>query len=278
MPSEKWNVKANVGINSPSTIGGINLLPREEIRCIYARIVPREMVDFFKLSPDLYDEQGNDLLTIACSPGGTTIEVSLYHQHGAPDPVLYGQLADTLNGQIHILFYAINDPHSPRFDVDRMPDGKATLFGTLYRNLQAEEGAMQAGLAPAQIRRGLRLLGACLASFEEFVKGLGHGMFFAEPLHYHNAVVFERHGLAYQQGRALMERIHNGFLPGGDLLTRLDGSTLFRSPQAASSLRLRSWAIYDGILGEPFRNVTMYRIVGKPADVNTCAAYPELVW
>ena len=139
---------------------------------------------------------------------------------------------------------------------------------------------MQAGLAPSQIRRGLRLLGESLACFEEFVKGLGHDMFFAEPLHYHNAVVFERHGLAYQQGHSLMERIHAGFRPEGDLLSRLDGSTPFRQPGAENSLRLRSWAIYDGILGEPFRNVTMYRMVGKHAGLNACTeqSCPGMTW
>jgi len=88
-------------------------------------------------------------------------------------------------------------------------------------------------------------------------------------LFYHNAVIFERYGFRYQKGRRLMERIEQGFQAGGDLLPLLDGSTPFRQPEAANSIRLRSWAIHDGILGEPFTNVTMYKESGKHAGVST---------
>jgi acetoin utilization protein AcuC len=90
-----------------------------------------------------------------------------------------------------------------------------------------------------------------------------------EPLYYHNAVIFERYGFAYQAGRRLMDRIQAGFQPGGELATRLDGSTPFRQPGAGNSIRLRSWAIHDGLLGEPFTNVTMYKRLGKHAAVST---------
>jgi hypothetical protein len=100
---------------------------------------------------------------------------------------------------------------------------------------------------------------------------LGHGLYFTEPLYYHNAIIFERLGFAYQQGRRLMERIQKGFSPAGDLIPLLDGSTPFRKPEAANHIRLRSWAIHDGILGESFTNVTMYKRVGKHAGVSTCS-------
>ena len=85
-------------------------------------------------------------------------------------------------------------------------------------------------------------------------------------------MIFEKYGFTYQQGRRLMQRIQNGFGPDGDLIPLLDGSTPFRHPEAAQSIRLRSWAIHDGILGEPFRNVTMYKQVGKHAGFSTCPA------
>ncbi|MCE7921358.1 MAG: hypothetical protein DYG85_17950 [Chloroflexi bacterium CFX1] len=98
---------------------------------------------------------------------------------------------------------------------------------------------------------------------------LGHEMYFVEPLYYHNAVIFERYGFSYQMGKRLMESIHAGFQPGGDLSSQLDGSNAFRKSEAAGSIRKRSWAIHDGILGEPFTNVTMYKRVGKQAGVVT---------
>jgi hypothetical protein len=193
----------------------------------------------------------------------------LYHQVGFPDPILYAHLADTINGQIQVLLYILNDPASPRFDVDRMPDGSPTQFGIRKRNIEAELAAMQAGLAPGQVRRGLRALHQATEAFEGFVTSLGHDLYFVEPLHYHNAVIFERYGYSYQTGRRRMNEIHSGFEKGGALVQKLNDSTPFRSSKAANSIRLRSWAIHDGILGEPFTNVTMYKRVGISANINT---------
>lgn len=251
---------------APSTIGGINKLDEEEKRAIYARYIPNELIERFNL-PDLKDNR--ELLQFRFAPGASDVEMKVYHEPGFPDPVLYAHLTDTMNGQIHVLLYILNDPASPRFDVDRMPDGTPTRFGTHKRNLEAELAAMQAGLSPGQVRRGLRLARPATAAFEEFIKSLGHEMYFIEPLYYHNAIIFERYGFAYQMGRRRMENIHAGFQESGELRQRLDGSTPFRQPAAADSIRLRSWAIHDGILGEPFTNVTMYKRVGSNAGLNT---------
>jgi len=253
----------------PSTIGGINALPEQEKRRIYCGLIPRELLEQFHF-PGIDSPQFNSFIQFRFDRGSSNVEMSLFHQPNFPDPILYGHLTDTVNGQIHILLYVLNDPDSPRFDVDKMPDGRLTQFGTLTRNLEAEKAALEAGLAPGQIRRGLRMLPAAVIGFENFVEDLGHDLYFVEPLYYHNAVIFERYGFAYQQGRKLMERIHQGFMDHGDLTKKLDGSA-FRSPNAIHSIRLRSWAIHDGILGEPFTNVTMYKRVGKSAGVSTTA-------
>lgn len=252
----------------PSTIGGINQLPEEEKRAIYARYIPKELTERFNL-PELVSHK--DLLQFRFAEGSSDVEMRLYHHAGFQDPILYAHLADTLNGQIHVLLYILNDPNAPRFDVDRMPDGSPTRFGTLRRNLEAEKAAMEFGLAPGQIRRGLRLLQPATAAFEEFLTSLGHDMCFVEPLYYHNAVIFERYGFSYQMGKRKMERIHAGFQEGGEFQQRLDpsGTNPFRSPRAANSIRLRSWAIHDGILSEPFTDVTMYKRVGKSANIST---------
>jgi hypothetical protein len=258
----------------PSTIGGINLLPEAEKRKIYGRIVPKELLERFKL-PELDTIRAANFLQFKYAPGTTDVELYLYHEQRFPDPLLYGHMTDTINGQIHILLYTLCDPDAQRFDVDRMPDGSMTRFGTLKRNLEAEKSAMDAGLAPGQVRHGLRLLAPAIQSFEQFVTSLGHNIYFVEPLYYHNAVIFERYGFTYQMGRKLMERIESGFAGGGNLNSLLDDSLPFRGKKAANSIRLRSWAIHDGILGEPFTNVTMYKHVGKKTGVTTC---PSCTW
>ncbi|HJR78655.1 MAG TPA: hypothetical protein VJ821_01205, partial [Anaerolineales bacterium] len=128
-----------------------------------------------------------------------------------------------------------------------------------------------AGLAPGQVRRGLRMLRPAMAAFEEFITSLGQDMYYIEPLYYHNAVIFERYGFAYQIGKRRMEAIQAGFQTEGELSQRLDGANPFRTSAAANSIRLRSWAIHDGILGEPFTNVTMYKRVGKSANLDTAS-------
>lgn len=255
-------------MSSPSTIGGINRLPEEEKRKIYSRVIPPQLLDRFNL-PATDSIRLQSFLKFDYEPGSTDVEMSLYHELRFPDPILYGHLTDTMNGQIHVLLYILNDPDSPRFDVDRMPDGRKTRFGTLMRNLEAERAALEAGLAPGQVRSGLRMLSDAIVSFEKFIESLGHDMYFVEPLYYHNAVIFERYGLTYQMGRRRMEAYHTGFSAGGEYVPLLNGNSPFRKPEAVNSIRLRSWAIHDGILGEPFTNVTMYKRIGKSAGVNT---------
>ena len=250
----------------PSTIGGINKLPENEKRAIYARYIPDELTQRFSLS-DLINNE--DLLKFRFAPGSSDVEMMLHHQKDFPDPILYAHLSDSMNGQIYILLYILNDPASPRFDVDKMPDGRPTQFGIRIRNIEAEEAALQAGLSPGQIRHGLHSLQYALKACEEFMSSLGHDMYYMEPLYYHNAIIFERYGFSYQLGRRQMNEIQAGFGEAGEFRKMLDGSNPFRSPMASNSIRLRSWAIHDGILGMPFTNVTMYKRVGISANINT---------
>lgn len=277
MPNVKWNgTSGREGNLAPSTISAINQLPAAEKRAIYNRLVPAPLIEMFNLPADFYDADGHDLMNLNCPASSPIAETRLYHIWGARDPILYGQITDTLNGQIHVMLYVINDPTSPRFDVDRTPEGETTEFGVLRRNIEAEIAAMQFGLAPGQIRRGLRIMPVAIKTFEDFSAFLGHDRYFAEPLFYHNAVILERAGFAYVQGRRKMQAIDAGFAPGGELRKKLDGSSPFRQPEAAGSIRLRSWAIHDGVIDEQFTNITMYKIVGKDAGISTTAA--DISW
>jgi acetoin utilization protein AcuC len=260
----------------PHSIAGLNQLPQPEKRRRYAEVLPAALLERFSLdAARLTDGRTRALFSLTASPGTSSAELDLRPAAGAPDPLFYGHFADTMNGQIIILLAVVNDPAAPRFDVDRLPDGTKTKFGTAARNLPAEEAALAAGLAPGQVRRGLRALPELIQSFETFVTRLGHALYFTEPLAYHNAVVFERYGFAYQQGRRWMESIHTRFSPGGDLFARLDGSTPFRRADFARHIRGRSWAIHDGLMGEPFTGVHMYKTIGQRASVST---FPDGEW
>lgn len=256
-------------MTKPSTIGGINRLPEAEKRAYYQHIIPPALLAKYAIPDHLIDPQGRDLLQLKAEPGSTQVELALYHHYQALDPVIFGHLTDTLQGQIHILLYGMNDPTARRYHVDRLPDGEKTKFGTGSRNIPEETAALAAGLAPGQVRRGPGLFKETLKQFETFVADLGHKLFFVEPLYYHVAVMFEWHGFAYQNGKSTMKAIDEGFSPGGRLLEKLDGSSPFRRPEAASSIRLRSWAVHDRILGKPFPDLTMYKILDQHAGVST---------
>jgi len=257
------------------SIAGVNRLPRLEKEALYASLIPAELLTRFGIGPGLRSQQGEQLAEFRCAEGATDVVVILRHAASAEDPLLYAHVTDTVSGQIHVLLFVVNDPSSPRFDVDRMPDGRPTQFGELRRNQEAEAQALRAGLAPGQVRRGLRLLEPSIVAFEGFVGKLGHELYFVEPLFYHNAVLFERYGFAYQRGRRLMEGIHSGFQPGGGLAQQLDGSSPFRTVKAAVTIRGRSWAIHDGILGYPYEGVTMFKRLGVSAGLST---FPDGVW
>jgi len=252
------------------SIGGLNKLD-DAGRFDYLRMLfPPTLLERYGIDAETFsDDEGHPLLRWIGSPGTNAIEVSLYHRHDALDPIVYFHLTDTIAQQLHVLLVILNDPESERFGVDRMPDGSKTHFGTFSRNLEAEVAAMQAGLAPGQIRRGLRAFREAMECFEAFVQRLGHDIYFVEPLAYHNAVIFERYGFAYQQGRRWMQSLNIRFAEGGDLRSRLDGSTPFRQPEFARTIRGRSWAIHDNVLGEPYTGVVMYKRVGQDADVST---------
>ncbi len=259
----------------PHSIATINDLPKAEKEAIYRKFIPQVLREMFSIPGTYLDSQGHSLLRLECEAGTSNVILDLRHEEKSLDPLLYAHLTDTMYDQIHVLLYIVNDPRSPRYNVDRMPDGTPTEFGGFKRNIPAEIEAFKAGLAPGQVRRGLRILRYSIASFEEFVDSLGHVLYFVEPLAYHNAIVFERYGFSYQQGRRFMEQIHLGFQPGGDLLKRMDGSSPFREPGMIDSIRCRSWAIHDGVLDMPYHDVTMYKRIGEHAGVDT---YPNGVW
>jgi len=258
---------------TPHSIAAVNLLPQQEKISIYRRFIPGVLHQRF--NDEFVDAEGRELLDLKCDAGSTEVILDLRHSYGAEDPLLYAHLTDTMNGQLHVLLYVVNDPDSPRFDIDRMPDGSKTEFGVFKRNLEAERAAMEAGLAPGQVRRGLRILRFSIQAFEEFAQSLGQQMYFIEPLYYHNAIVFEGYGFAYQQGLKRMRHIHAQFCDGGSYFLKLDGSTPFRAQGMHRTIRGRSWSIHDGVLGEPFSNVTMYKYVGENASVST---FPDGQW
>jgi hypothetical protein len=258
------------------SLGQVNELPQPAKEAIYRHLLPLDLLDKFGIEPDgLCNAQGERLVTIKCPAGSRVVKIDVRPECGFPDPLLYLELADNRLNQIEVLLFLVNDPSAERFETDRDWQGERTMFGTLRRNVPEEVRAMEAGLAPGQVRRGLRLSRTLIPLFEHFVQRLGQDYYLMEPLAYHNAILFEKLGFNYVQGLRKMVWIHEEFQPGGILHWGLDASTPFRSADAWRTVRGRSWAIHDGILGEAWSGIKMYKRVGKHAGRDT---FPGGAW
>jgi hypothetical protein len=258
----------------PPTIRAVNNLPQGEKEQIYRSILPPWLLHEY-FGGATRDDMGELCMTCICPPGSRSVELSVRRRPDDRDPLLYLQLADNLNNQIIVLLVVVNDPESPRFDTDVDEQGKPTSFGTNGRNIPAEIAAMKYGLSPGQVRTGLRSFRHSIPYFEDFIRNMGHDLVLIEPLAYHNAISFERYGFNYVYGHDEMVRIHQAFLPEGEYYRRLDGSTPFRQADAWRSVRGRSWAIHDGIMGRPFTGFEMVKRIGLRANVET---FPNAVW
>jgi hypothetical protein len=177
---------------------------------------------------------------------------------------------NALNG-IELNLIVLNDPNAQRYSIDYTEDGQPTMFGTLKRNIHAEEESMDAGLAPGQIRMGLGGSRMVFEQLDTFLSLLGHRAYFLEPLTYASAWIFERRGFAYVSGHKLMDDIHREFQSNGKLYECLDGSP-FRKRDQANTVRGRAWAIHDGILDAldlRWDKIRMVKQIGRHAGVET---------
>jgi hypothetical protein len=259
----------------PGSIREINNLPEVEKRAIYTTLIPDWVYTNYGLNKEKLAAEGHEAVQIRCPKGSRALEISVKRKAIECDPVLYLNMADTFNNQLIVLLVVVNDPDSERFNIDVDEYGNKTHLGTTGRNASAEKAAMKAGLAPGQIRRGLRSFKTAVPLFEEFVKKMGHDMFLIEPLAYHNAIIFERYGFNYLRGYKDMMQIDKDFRPGGEVFLRLSADNPFRHPDYWNKVRGRSWAVHDGILGHPFTGFQMYKRIGLHAGVNT---FPDGQW
>ena len=248
----------------------INELETAEKERIYISIIPPRLFELLRISPaTLNGPDGRRRVSIIAPRGMGLARIEVKYHPDDPHTVFFLDIADTHYRQMDLSFCIISDPSSPRFAVDVDSRGNDNCFTTLGRNIPEEIRAMRAGLFPNQASRGLRMFGEFFALFERFVDSLAMDMIVAEPLTYDNAIRYEKYGFDYLNGRRLMEQIDREFAPNGRLTARLDGSTPFRMPGMEASVHGRSWAIHDGIMDEPWEDVSIYRLVGVNAGVNT---------
>jgi hypothetical protein len=253
-----------------TSLRGINELELAEKERIYTTILPPRLLELLYISPvTLCGKDGLRRVSIIAPRGMGLVRIEIKRHPADAHTVFFLDITDTHYHQMELSFCIISDPLAEHYDVHVDSSGNNNCFTSLGRNIPEEIRAMRAGLYPNQASRGLRMFGEFFELFERFVDSLGMDMIVAEPLTYDNAVRYEKYGFDYLHGRRLMEQIDREFAPGGSLTGRLDGSTPFRMPGMEKSVHGRSWAIHEGIMDEPWEDVSIYKLVGVKAGVNT---------
>jgi hypothetical protein len=259
--------------NLPVTIKALNSLPENPKLRLYRTLIPIQVLAGLDINPRTWKNPDKlQQVRLDAEQGSDKVKITAWYGNDPQNEFFYLELADNQYNGIDLNFLIANDPTSEKFRTDYDDEGIETLFGTVRRNLGEEEKAMRAGLAPGQIREGLRCSSVVFNHIETFLTMMAHHAFFLEPLTYVSAWIFEKRGFAYSKGHQLMDTIHKEFQPGGELHKALDGSTPFRQPHQSKTVRGRAWAIHDGILqviDRKWDNLKMIKQVGRHAGVNT---------
>ena len=257
----------------PFTIRQLNNLPENVKRRMYRGLIPPALLTRFGIDPIQWTNANKEQsVFLKAQENSEKVLITAQSSPRLADEFFALELADnSLNG-IELNLIVLNDPTMVRFSIDQTEDGSPTMFGTLKRNFGAEEQARDAGLAPGQVRNGLRESGKVFEQIETFLSMLGHRAYFLEPLTYASAWVFERRGFAYVRGHKLMDDIHREFQPGGKLYQCLNDLSPFRKQSQANTVRGRAWAIHDGVLealDARWDSIRMVKQIGRHAGVET---------
>jgi hypothetical protein len=257
------------------SIAKINRLQKEERDRIYLLLVPPSIFEMFQIDhKTLKNPFGERVVRGIFPPDENFGCIEVLHRAEDKDCLFSSQVSlETFMQSLHLDFLIINHPVSERFNVDMDESGRDTLFGTRSRNIPEEIKAMEAGLAPGMVRKGLGLMREFVSCLDTFMEALGLKTITNRCLFYHNAMLWEKYGFTYFKGKKVMERVQQEFEPGGLLYEKMDNSTPFRRRGMEKTIRGRSWAIYDGVfldaLDEEWESPVMYKTLHQEFHVNT---------
>ena len=256
----------------------ISRLSKYEQEGFFRLLIPSSLFHLHLINPISFcDEKGKRIVKIFCPPGDRTVLVEI-KLPDMDDPLYSIQVSDCNDStQIDWDFIIINDPNSPKYNTLVDKEGRDTLFGWAFREIEEEKKAMENGFFPGQARKGLGLTKKTIESLEIFCRLLDIKSIRLEALFYHNAITYERYGFSYFSGFKQMKRINELFQKDGKLFQRLDSSSPFRKKEFAGTVGGRSWAIHDGILNdidddlleEGWVSPVMYRMVGTDRSMIT---------
>ncbi len=190
----------------PVTIKALNSLPENAKLRLYRALIPLQVLAEFDINPRTWENPDKlQQVRLDAKQGSDKVKITAWYGDDPANEFFYLELADNPYNGIDLNFLIANNPASKKYRTDYDEAGLETLFGTVRRNLSEEENAMHAGLAPGQIREGLRSSQLVFTHIETFLTMMAHHAFFLEPLTYVSAWIFEKRGFAYSKGHQLMD-------------------------------------------------------------------------
>src|SRR5215471_9062024 len=118
----------------PNSIREINALPEPEKYRIYRTLLPDWLFTTYHMDYELLTVDGVRAVDFRCPSGSRALEVTVRRHFNDADPMLYLNIADTFNNQLLVLLLVVNDPDSPRYNIDVDAQGNNTHLGTTGRN------------------------------------------------------------------------------------------------------------------------------------------------
>src|SRR5512139_850609 len=144
-------------------------MPEPERRALLSLLIPQRILAMFSIDPStLRNSAGEECVRITCPGGMPFFQIDVRRDKGDRDASYFLDVSNTPYGQMEISFIIVNDPDGERYDIDRDEHGHETYFGTARRNIPEEIRAMAAGLAPGQVRHGLRMMLDMVACWDAF--------------------------------------------------------------------------------------------------------------
>ncbi|HQU14458.1 MAG TPA: hypothetical protein PKV70_09440, partial [Thermodesulfobacteriota bacterium] len=178
-----------------TTIHELNRMPVSERSALLSLLVPSRLFSMFSIAPRTFrNPSGIECVKFTCPDEMPFFQIDVRRDPADTDAAYFLDVSTSAFGQMEISFIIVNDPDGERFGIDLDENGRETYFGTARRNVPEELRAMEAGLAPGQVRRGLRMMSEMVACWDAFFGRMGYKFYFLEPLGYNSAILYERAG------------------------------------------------------------------------------------
>jgi hypothetical protein len=138
--------RLSIAPDLPISLRSINELPENAKQRIYRSLIPRDLLIRYDLDPITW--KGPDKETygsLKAKPGSGVVYLKARSPFDPDDPFYVLEISDNKFNRIDLNLIVLSDPDGERFDTDVDSAGKSTLFGTVRRNLVAEERAARSG-------------------------------------------------------------------------------------------------------------------------------------